>query len=172
MTGFVEERMNGQRVVKVFNHEQSQKKRFDQLNEVLFESASQANKYGNMMGPVIGNIGNLQFVLTAVLGGILSVAGIGGITLGVMASYLQFTKSFTQPFMQVAQQFNSIVMALAGAERIFNLIDEKPEEDEGYVTLVNARKDENGNIVECKERTGMWHGNIRILQMAPYPIQS
>ena len=89
------------------------------------------------MGPVIGNIGNLHFVLTAVLGGILSVAGIGGITLGVMASYLQFTKSFTQPFMQVAQQFNSIVMALAGAERIFNLIDEKPEEDEGYVTPVS-----------------------------------
>ena len=156
VTGFVEERMNGQRVVKVVNHEAKSKEEFDQLNEVLFESASQANKYGNMMGPVIGNIGNLQFVLTAVLGGILSVAGIGGITLGVMASYLQFTKSFTQPFMQVAQQFNSIVMALAGAERIFNLIDEKPEEDEGYVTLVNARKDENGNIVECKERTGMW----------------
>ena len=156
VTGFVEERMNGQRVVKVFNHEAKSKEEFDQLNEVLFESASQANKYCNMMGPVIGNIGNLQFVLTAVLGGILSVAGIGGITLGVMASYLQFTKSFTQPFMQVAQQFNSIVMALAGAERIFNLIDEKPEEDEGYVTLVNARKDENGNIVECKERTGMW----------------
>ena len=156
VTGFVEERMNGQRVVKVFNHEAKSKEEFDQLNEVLFESASQANKYGNMMGQVIGNIGNLQFVLTAVLGGILSVAGIGGITLGVMASYLQFTKSFTQPFMQVAQQFNSIVMALAGAERIFNLIDEKPEEDEGYVTLVNARKDENGNIVECKERTGMW----------------
>ena len=153
VTGFVEERMNGQRVVKVFNHEAKSKEEFDQLNEVLFESASQANKYGNMMGPVIGN---LQFVLTAVLGGILSVAGIGEITLGVMASYLQFTKSFTQPFMQVAQQFNSIVMALAGAERIFNLIDEKPEEDEGYVTLVNARKDENGNIVECKERTGMW----------------
>ena len=109
-----------------------------------------------MMGPVIGNIGNLQFVLTAVLGGILSVAGVGGITLGVMASYLQFTKSFTQPFMQVAQQFNSIVMALAGAERIFNLIDEKPEDDEGYVTLVNAKKDANGNITECKERTGMW----------------
>ena len=115
--------MNGQRVVKVFNHEAKSKEEFDQLNEVLFESASQANKYGNMMGPVIGNIGNLQFVLTAVLGGILSVAGIGGITLGVMASYLQFTKSFTQPFMQVAQQFNSIVMALAGAERIFNLIE-------------------------------------------------
>ncbi len=156
VTGFVEERMNGQRVVKVFNHEKKSEEEFDRLNEALFESAAQANKYGNMMGPVIGNIGNLQFVLTAVLGGILSVAGVGGITLGVMASYLQFTKSFTQPFMQVAQQFNSIVMALAGAERIFNLIDEKPEEDEGYVTLVNARKDENGNIVECKERTGMW----------------
>ena len=156
VTGFVEERMNGQRVVKVFNHEKKSEEEFDRLNEALFESSAQANKYGNMMGPVIGNIGNLQFVLTAVLGGVLSVAGVGGITLGVMASYLQFTKSFTQPFMQVAQQFNSIVMALAGAERIFNLIDEKPEEDEGYVTLVNARKDENGSIVECKERTGMW----------------
>ena len=156
VTGFVEERMNGQRVVKVFNHEKKSEEELETLNETLFERAANANKYGNMIGPVIGNIGNLQFVLTAVLGGILSVSGIGGITLGVMASYLQFTKSFTQPFMQVAQQFNSIVMALAGAERIFNLIDEKPEEDEGYVTLVNARKDENGNIIECKERTGMW----------------
>ena len=156
VTGFVEERMNGQRVVKVFNHEKKSEEEFDKLNEALFESAAQANKYGNMMGPVIGNIGNLQFVLTAVLGGILSVTGVGGITLGVMASYLQFTKSFTQPFMQVAQQFNSIVMALAGAERIFNLIDEKPEDDDGYVTLVNAKKDGDGNITECRERTGMW----------------
>ena len=128
VTGFVEERMNGQRVVKVFNHEDKSKEEFDKLNEAL----------------------------TAVLGGLLSVTGVGGITLGVMASYLQFTKSFTQPFMQVAQQFNAIVMALAGAERIFRLIDEKPEEDEGYVELVNARKDANGNITECKERTGMW----------------
>lgn len=156
VTGFVEERMNGQRVVKVFNHERKSEEEFDKLNEALFESAAQANTFANMMGPVIGNIGNLQFVLTAVLGGFLSVIGVGGITLGVMASYLQFTKSFTQPFMQVAQQFNSIVMALAGAERIFQLIDEEPEKDEGYVTLVNARKDENGNIAECKERTGMW----------------
>ena len=155
VTGFVEERMNGQRVVKVFNHERISEQEFDELNEALFKSASQANKFANMMGPVIGNIGNLQFVLTAVLGGFLSVAGIGGITLGVMASYLQFTKSFTQPFMQVAQQFNSIVMALAGAERIFALIDEEPEKDEGYVTLVNAKKDADGNITECKERTGM-----------------
>ena len=156
VTGFIEERMNGQRVVKIFNYERKSEEEFDQFNEVLFESAAQANKYANMMGPVIGNIGNLQFVLTAVLGGLLSVKGIGGITLGVMASYLQFTKSFTQPFMQVAQQFNSIVMALAGAERIFQLIDEQPEEDEGYVTLVNAKKDAQGNIVECKEHTGMW----------------
>lgn len=156
VTGFVEERMNGQRVVKVFNHERKSEEEFDKLNEALFESASQANTFANMMGPVIGNIGNLQFVLVSVLGGFLSIMGIGGITLGVMASYLQFTKSFTQPFMQVAQQFNSIVMALAGAERIFALIDEESEKDEGYVTLVNAKKDENGNIIECKERTGMW----------------
>lgn len=156
MTGYVEERMNGQRVVKVFNHENKSKEEFDKLNEQLFESAANANTFANMMGPVIGNIGNLQFVLTAVLGGFLSVQGVGGITLGVMASYLQFTKSFTQPFMQVAQQFNSIVMALAGAERIFDLIDEEPEMDEGYVELVNAKKDAKGNIVECKERTGMW----------------
>ncbi|MFR9102257.1 MAG: ABC transporter ATP-binding protein [Coprococcus phoceensis] len=156
VTGYVEERMNGQRVVKVFNHENKSKEEFDKLNEQLFESAANANTFANMMGPVIGNIGNLQFVLTAVLGGFLSVQGVGGITIGVMASYLQFTKSFTQPFMQVAQQFNSIVMALAGAERIFDLIDEEPEMDEGYVELVNAKKDAKGNIVECKERTGMW----------------
>lgn len=156
VTGFVEERMNGQRVVKVFNHERKSEEEFDKLNEALFESAAQANTFANMMGPIIGNIGNLQFVLVSVLGGFLSIMGIGGITLGVMASYLQFTKSFTQPFMQVAQQFNSIVMALAGAERIFALIDEESEKDEGYVTLVNAKKDENGNIIECKERTGMW----------------
>lgn len=156
VTGFVEERMNGQRVVKVFNHERKSEEEFDKLNEALFESAAQANTFANMMGPVIGNIGNLQFVLVSVLGGFLSIMGSGGITLGVMASYLQFTKSFTEPFMQVAQQFNSIVMALAGAERIFALIDEESEKDEGYVTLVNAKKDENGNIIECKERTGMW----------------
>ena len=119
ITGFVEERMNGQRVIKIFNHERVSEEEFDELNEKLYDSAANANTFANMMGPIIGNIGNLQFVLTAVLGGFLSVIGVGGITLGVMASYLQFTKSFTQPFMQVAQQFNSIVMALAGAERIF-----------------------------------------------------
>lgn len=156
VTGFVEEHMSGQRVIKVFNHERVAKEEFDKLNEELFVSAASANTFANIMGPVIGNIGNMQFVLTAVLGGLLSVLGIGGITLGVMASYLQFTKSFTQPFMNIAQQFNSIVMALAGAERIFAMMDEEPEVDEGYVTLVNAVKNPDGSISECKERTGMW----------------
>ena len=156
VTGFVEERMNGQRVVKVFNHEQMSEEEFDKLNDELFTSASRAHTFASVMGPIIGNLGNLQFVLTAVFGGFLSVAGIGNITLGVMASYLQFTKSFTQPFMQIAQQFNSIIMALAGAERIFNMVDEEPEIDNGYVTLVNAKKDADGNITECSERTGLW----------------
>ena len=156
ITGFVEERMNGQRVVKVFNHEKKSEEEFDALNEKLFESAANAHTFASIMGPIIGNIGNLQFVLTAVLGGFLSIMGIGNITLGVMASYLQFTKSFTQHFMQVAQQFNSIIMALAGAERIFNMMDEAPEVDEGYVTLVNARRKADGTIEECQERTGLW----------------
>ncbi len=156
ITGYVEERMNGQRVVKVFNHEQKSKEEFDVLNEELFHSASNAHTFASIMGPVIGNLGNLQFVLTAILGGFLSVNGIGNITLGVIASYLQFTKSFTQPFMQIAQQFNSIIMALAGAERIFKMMDEAPEVDDGYVTLVNARKREDGTIEEVQERTGMW----------------
>ena len=156
VTGYVEEHMNGQRVIKVFNHERKTEQEFDKLNERLFESASSAHTFASMMGPIIGNMGNLQFVLTAIFGGVLSVAGIGDITLGIMASYLQFTRSFTQPFMQIAQQFNSIIMALAGAERIFHMIDEEPEVDDGYVTLVNARKNADGSLTECKERTGVW----------------
>ncbi|MGI6011879.1 MAG: ABC transporter ATP-binding protein [Ruminococcus sp.] len=156
ITGYVEEHMNGQRVIKVFNHEAKTKEEFDELNEKLYESASTAHTFASMMGPIIGNMGNLQFVLTAVFGGILSVAGIGGITLGIMASYLQFTRSFTQPFMQIAQQFNSIIMALAGAERIFQMIDEEPETDDGYVTLVNAKWNSDGILSECKDRTGIW----------------
>lgn len=156
VTGFVEERMNGQRVIKVFNHEKKSEQEFDELNEKLYTSSSKAHTFASIMGPVMGNIGNIHFVLTAVLGGVLSLAGIGGITIGTIVSYLQFTKSFSQPFMQVAQQFNSIIMALAGAERIFRMIDEEPEVDDGYVTLVNAKKDASGAIVECPERTGMW----------------
>ena len=148
ITGFVEERMSGQRVVKVFNHEKMSEEEFDKFNEELFESSSKAHTFASIMGPIIGNMGNLLFVLTAVFGGFLSVMGIGNITLGVMASY--------QPFMQIAQQFNSIIMALAGAERIFKMMDEEPEVDEGYVTLVNAKKDAAGNITECEERTGLW----------------
>ncbi len=156
VTGYVEEHMNGQRVIKVFNHEEVAEQGFDAVNEQLYESMKNANTFANFMGPVIGNIGNLQFVLTAMLGGALSIAGIGNITLGTMAAYLQFTMSFTQPFMQVAQMSNSIILALAGAERIFNMLDEKPEADEGYVTLVNVKKDAAGNFTESKERTGMW----------------
>ena len=156
VTGFVEEHMSGQRVIKIFNHEKTAEAEFDELNEKLFDSAANAHTFASIMGPVVGNMGNMLFVLTAVLGGFLSIIGVGGITLGVMASYLQFTKSFTQPFKQVAQQFNSMVMALAGAERIFNMMDEAPEVDDGYVTLVNAVKDENGNISECEKRTGLW----------------
>ena len=156
VTGFVEERMNGQRVIKVFNHERKSEEEFDQLNERLYASSSKAHTFASIMGPIMGNIGNIHFVLTAVFGGVLLIGGIGGVTIGTIVSYLQFTKSFSQPFMQVAQQFNSIIMALAGAERIFRLMDEEPEVDDGYVTLVNAKKDEQGNIVECKERTGMW----------------
>ena len=156
ITGYVEEHMNGQKVIKVFNHEGKTKQEFDELNEKLYESASTAHTFASMMAPIIGNMGNLQFVLTAVFGGILSVAGIGGITLGIMASYLQFTRSFTQPFMQISQQFNSIIMALAGAERIFNMIDEEPETDDGYVTLVNAKWTSDGTLTECPDRTGIW----------------
>ena len=156
ITGFSEERMNGQRVVKVFNHEEMSEIEFDELNEKLYESSSTAHTFASVMGPIIGNLGNLQFVLTAVLGGILMLNHIGGVTIGTIVAYLQFTKSFTQPFMQVAQQFNSIIMALAGAERIFNMMDEEPEVDDGYVTLVNAKKDAQGNITECPERTGLW----------------
>ncbi len=156
VTGYVEEQMNGQRVIKVFNHEARSEEEFDSLNEKLYHSSSRAHTFASIMGPVMGNIGNILFVLTAILGGVLLLNGVGGMTIGTIVAYLQFTKSFTQPFMQIAQQFNTIIMALAGAERIFNMMDEEPEVDDGYVTLVNAKKDANGNIVESETRTGMW----------------
>lgn len=156
VTGYVEEQMNGQRVVKVFNHEAKSEKEFDSLNDKLYHSSSRAHTFASITGPVMGNIGNILFVLTAILGGVLLLNGIGGMTIGTIVAYLQFTKSFTQPFMQIAQQFNTIIMALAGAERIFNMMDEESEVDDGYVTLVNAKRDENGNITESETRTGMW----------------
>ena len=156
VTGYIEERLGGQKVIKVFNHEAETMEEFDALNNKLRQSAFNANKYANVIMPVITNIGNLQFVLTAITGGLLSLCGLASLTLGQIASYLQFTKSFNQPFAQISQQSNSIIMALAGAERIFNMMDEEPEPDEGSVTLVNARVDGKGTITEAAERTNTW----------------
>lgn len=153
VNGYIEEMMEGQKVVKVFNYEEESKKKFDDLNEQLCDSMTKANMYANILMPCIMNIGNLGYVLVAVIGGILSVNGI--LTIGSIAAFLQYVKAFTNPLGQVSQQMNSIVMALAGAERIFELLDEEVEQDEGYVTLVNAKM-ENGKIVETKERTGIW----------------
>ncbi len=153
VNGYIEEMMEGQKVVKVFNYEEDSKARFDELNEQLCDSMTKANMYANILMPCIMNIGNLGYVLVAVIGGILSVNGI--LTIGSIAAFLQYVKAFTNPLGQVSQQMNSIIMALAGAERIFDLIDQEEEVDEGYVTLVNAKM-ENGKIVESEERTGMW----------------
>ena len=153
VNGYIEEMMEGQKVVKVFNYEEDSKAKFDDLNEQLCDSMTKANMYANILMPCIMNIGNLGYVLVAVIGGILSVNGI--LTIGSIAAFLQYVKAFTNPLGQVSQQMNSIIMALAGAERIFDLIDQDEELDEGYVTLVNAKM-ENGKIVESEERTGMW----------------
>ncbi len=153
VNGYIEEMMEGQKVVKVFNYEEESKKRFDTINDQLCDSMTRANMYANILMPCIMNIGNLGYVLVAVIGGILSVNGI--LTIGSIAAFLQYVKAFTNPLGQVSQQMNFIVMAMAGAERIFDLIDEEEEVDEGYVTLVNA-KIEDGKVVETKERTGIW----------------
>ena len=155
VNGFIEEMLNGQKVVKVFTHEQENIEAFDKINDELFESAYNANMYSNMLGPVNAQIGNLSYVLCALAGGVMALSGFGGLTLGKLASFLTFNKSFNMPISQVSQQFNSIIMALAGCDRIFSLLDESPETDEGYVTLVNA-KDENGKLTETPERTGLW----------------
>lgn len=155
VNGFIEEMLNGQKVVKVFTHEQENIEAFDKINDELFESAYNANMYSNMLGPVNAQIGNLSYVLCALAGGVMALSGFGGLTLGKLASFLTFNKSFNMPISQVSQQFNSIIMALAGCDRIFSLLDESPETDEGYVTLVNA-KEENGKLTETPERTGLW----------------
>lgn len=155
VNGFIEEMLNGQKVVKVFTHEQENIEAFDKINDELFESAYNANMYSNMLGPVNAQIGNLSYVLCALAGGVMALSGFGGLTLGKLASFLTFNKSFNMPISQVSQQFNSIIMALAGCDRIFSLLDEAPETDEGYVTLVNA-KEEKGKLTETPERTGLW----------------
>lgn len=155
VNGFIEEMMSGQKVVKVFCHEEKNINDFNELNDNLFDSAYNANKFANILGPINAQLGNLSYVLCAAVGGMIALSGFGGLSLGALASFLTFNKSFSMPINQVSQQLNSIVMALAGCERVFKLLDEKPETDEGYVTLVRA-KEENGVITESKERTGMW----------------
>ncbi len=155
VNGFIEERIHGQKVVKVFCHEDDSKSEFDKINEQLCKDATSANRFANILMPILANIGNLQYVMVAFVGGLLSVSGLSVISLGQLASFLLLSKSFTMPVSQISQQINSIAMALAGAERIFELMDEEPEADNGYVTLVNARE-VDGKIVETAERTGMW----------------
>ena len=155
VNGFVEEMINGQKVIKVFTHEEKAKEDFNKLNEELCVNMTKANKYANNLMPILNNLGELEYVLVAIIGGVLSINGIGTLTIGAIASFLQLTKSFNQPIKQISQQINSVIMAMAGAKRIFELLDTKPEEDNGYVTLVNAKK-EDGKIVETEEETGMW----------------
>ncbi len=155
VNGYIEEMMEGQKVVKVFCREDICEKEFDDLNEELYKTASTAGKLINILGPVNGQLGNLSFVLISIIGGFFAIKGIGGLTIGVLGSYLMLNKSVNMPIMQISQQFNTIVMALAGADRVFKLLDEPVEEDEGYVTLVNAVK-ENGEIKESEKETGLW----------------
>ena len=156
VNGYIEEMLEGLKVVKVFSYEEEAKKKFDILNEKLFESSNNANKYGNILGPIIGNLGNINFVLTASIGAFIALSGIGGFTLGGLASFLQFTRTLNQPISQTAQQINSVTLAAAGAYRVFKVLDEKPEFDEGYVKLVDAEIDNKGNIVEVDRHTEIW----------------
>ncbi|MCI5649974.1 MAG: ABC transporter ATP-binding protein/permease [Fusicatenibacter sp.] len=155
VNGFIEEMMEGQKVVKVFCHEEENIEKFDELNNQLYESAYNANAFANILGPINAQLGNISYVVCAIVGGALALFGVGGFTLGGLASFLTFNKSFNMPINQVSQQLNAIVMALAGAERVFRLMDETVETDNGYVTLVNS-KEENGKITETPERTGHW----------------
>ncbi|MFG6363548.1 ABC transporter ATP-binding protein [Schaedlerella sp.] len=155
VNGFIEEMMNGQKVVKVFCHEEESKKEFKKLNDRLFVSADRANTFANFLGPINAQLGNISYVICAIVGGVLALNRVGGFTLGGLASFLTFNKSFSMPINQVSQQLNAIVMAMAGAERIFQLMDEPEEADAGYVTLVNVTE-ENGELKESRERTGRW----------------
>ena len=156
VNGYIEEMINGQKVIKVFCHEEKAKEIFDRKNEELCEDAAKANSFANILMPIMGNLGNLQYVILATLGGTMALTGVGGMTVGTIASFLQLSRSFMNPISQISNQLNMVVMALAGAERIFRLMDEEPEVDDGYVTLVNARYDENGELTETEERTGLW----------------
>ncbi len=154
--GFIQEIMNGQKVVKVFCHENDSKADFDKINDELFNDSMRANAYANMLGPIIMNIGNVLYVIIATVGGLFLLSGINNFSISILVPYLNMTKQFTGSVNTLSQQINSIVMGLAGADRIFTLMDETPETDDGYVTLVNAKIDDNGNITETSERTGKW----------------
>ena len=154
--GYIEEMMDGQKVIKVFCHEDQAVEEFNQLNDALFDTAKNANTFANILMPVNANIGNINYVVILIAGSLLAINGFGGLTLGAIASFLQLTKSFNHPISMGAQQFNSIVMALAGAERIFEIMDEPSEEDNGYVDIVRCKVKEDGSIEECAERTGTW----------------
>ncbi len=156
MNGFIEEMISGQKVIKVFNHEPETKEEFDRRNEELCEAATNAHTFANILMPIMGNLNHVLYVLISVIGGALAISGFGGITLGIIVSFLQLSKSFAMPLNQMSQQLNSIIMALAGAKRIFDLMDEPEEVDDGYVTLVNAEEDENGELHEVGHRTGTW----------------
>ena len=155
VNGYIEEMMNGQKVVKVFCHEEENIQNFKKLNDELYVSADKANTFANFLGPINAQIGNISYVICAIIGGVLALGKVGGFTLGGLASFLTFNKSFSMPINQISMQMNAIVMAMAGADRIFKLMDEKEELDEGYVTLVNA-KEEDGKLTECEERTERW----------------
>lgn len=156
VNGYIEEMIDGQKVVKVFTHEDKTCEEFEKLNGELCEAATRANTFANILMPIMNNLSYLHYAVTAIAGGIMTVKGIGGMTIGTVVSYLQFTRQFSQPITQVSQQLNSVLTALAGAERIFKVIDEEPEEDNGYVTLVNANIAPDGTITESAERTGRW----------------
>lgn len=155
INGYIEEMIGGQKVVKVFCHEEKAKEAFDKHNDELRKNADNANKYANILMPIMQNLGNLQYVLIAIVGGLLAVNGLAGMTLGTIAAFLQLSKSFTQPLGQCSQQLNAVIMALAGAQRIFELMDEEPEQDKGYVTLVNSQY-VDGMLTEADHRTGSW----------------
>lgn len=155
VNGYIEEMMSGQKVIKVFTHEGAAKADFDKVNEQLFDSAYNANLYANILMPIMGNLGNVSYVLTALLGAVVAINGIGGLTLGGLASFLQLNRSFTSPITQISQQLNSVIMAAAGAKRIFALMDEELEQDQGTVTLVNVLE-ENGKLVETDKQSGKW----------------
>ena len=160
VNGYIEEMMNGQKVIKVFTHEEKAKEGFDKINEELCDSMTKANKYANVLMPALNNLGNVEYALVAIIGGFLAISGTAPLTVGGIASFLQLSKNFNQPIMQVSQQLNLVIMALAGAERIFELMDQEPEEDNGNVTLVNANIDENGNITEAEHKTHKWAWKI------------